>query len=87
MRTLSPVLVNAVATNRAHPTTFYVPDTSRVGVGSVVKVSDTSERFWVRVVERDGDYLVGVIENVLLTGNLCWHDRIQFHVDNILNIW
>jgi hypothetical protein len=83
-----PILVNAVAMSRVHPKTFSVPDTAAVGKGTIVKVSDDEERFWVEVTDRCGDVLTGLVRNeIVCSGSLDYGDVIQFHVDNVYSIW
>jgi hypothetical protein len=59
----SPLLVNATEMARVHPTTFEAPSKRQlrgirpkgIRLKDLVKISNHGERFWVEIVERDGD--------------------------------
>jgi hypothetical protein len=54
----SPLLVNATEMARTHPTTFEAPSKRQLrGIRpkDLIKISNHGERFWVEIVERDGD--------------------------------
>lgn len=101
---MTPVFKNAHVLSRLHSDRFEVPTQDRldtVGPRSGVKicaVDPTSpdiletdgERFWVLVTERNGDRLVGRVENhVLLTDEhgVSYGDRVEFCIENIYDIY
>jgi hypothetical protein len=60
-------LVDAQAMARAHPYSYDAPSPAaleKLGKGSVVKVCDNWERFWVEVMSRDGDVFIGRVDNM-----------------------
>ena len=83
-------MVNASEMHKQHPTTFGRPSPDRlaaVTAGSIVKVSDHEERFWVVVTGRNGEFLTGTVDNHLVFSRLKCGDEIQFHTDNIYQIF
>lgn len=98
----SPVFRDAQELHRQYPETFEVPSAERldrVTPGSLVKVCVLSwqadeeaggERFWVEVLERHGDQLVGRVDNELDDTDkhgLALHDRVQFRLENIYDVY
>ena len=62
-------ILDGVAMNRKHPATFGIPDERERGavmVGDCVKITVERERFWVDVVEADGEKLVVRVESDLI---------------------
>jgi uncharacterized protein YegJ (DUF2314 family) len=86
-----PELINAQEMHRNHPGTFDVPEPDEiaaVGQGVHVKVCDGGERFWVKVVSRDGDTMVGTVANNLIGGqDYDYGDEIEFKTENIYDIY
>lgn len=85
----TPMLVNAVEMNHAHPETFQLPDVEEIESlteGSLVKVSDNQERFWVEIVRRQNDVLVGRVDNHLFSRKLKYNDLIQFCTANVYQV-
>jgi hypothetical protein len=63
--------IDAQAMAVEHPDTFNAPtreELDQVQKGHVVKICDAKERFWVKVKSRQGDLLVGLVNNELLNG-------------------
>ncbi len=49
--------------------TFYAPTEEQINeirIGNIVKICNTRERFWVRIIEIDGEYLYGDIRDILM---------------------
>lgn len=96
-RSKSWTLMDGVALNREHPTTFEIPTwDERVSqnVGASVKLGFVpdekdlpSERMWVKVAQRIGGRYIGTLDNdpVCLGANP--GDPIEFGPENILSIW
>lgn len=101
---MKPAFKNAGTLSHLYPDQFEIPAQDRldkVGPGSGVKIcavdptnanpiETDGERFWVLVTERNGDYLVGRVENHLLATNehgLSYGDRVEFSVENIYEIY
>jgi len=86
----TPKLINAVEMNHQYPSTFYLPPQKKVAnvkKGSVVKVSNATERFWVSVMKRTGNVVIGKINNHLFGQNLKKGDIIKFYLDNVCDIY
>lgn len=93
----SPELINAARMAALHPATFSRPGKSKldeITMGALVKVAVESEpygeRFWVEVMERNGDTFVGLIDNNLLytaSHGLRCDDLIRFHADHIYSTY
>lgn len=87
----SPVLVNAAEMAREYPETFHRPskqELNHIRPKDLVKVSDDRERFWVQVTKRDGDTLVGEVNNALVfQTEYNYGDLIRFGTDNIYEIF
>ena len=85
--------------NQAYPDTFHVPSVEElegVGVGSIIKLgfdvidakdAPGNERMWVVVMARNGDEMVGKLDNdpTVIRG-LKHEDAVHFDIDNILDI-
>ncbi len=83
------MLINAVEMNHAHPDTFDIPDQLEIESilpGKFVKVSNSQERFWVEILERENDVLIGRIDNHLFSRLLKHNDLIQFCTDNVYDV-
>ncbi|KAF0976431.1 hypothetical protein FDP41_004330 [Naegleria fowleri] len=87
-----PKLLNAQQLAKEHPRTFSAPsvaDLMKVKSGSMVKVCDGQERFWVEVLKKGSlKYLVGRIDNGLVGGQeYSYGDWILFKRENIYEIY
>lgn len=84
-----PKLIDARKMAKKHPGTFGLPSkkaVSALGVGDFAKVSTAGERFWVRVIKRDGNRFQGIVDNdVLMTKDhgLQLGDRMVFESKNL----
>jgi hypothetical protein len=58
----------------------------KVKKGSVVKICDGKERFWVRVENRKNNLFLGTIQNNLIFGLYTHGDLIAFQTKNIYDI-
>lgn len=73
-----------------HPDTFEVPtlsDLDDITEGSIVKVCDGIERFWVIVDNVVGDRIKGFVDNELIKSELKLGDTIFFEKKNIYSIY
>ena len=86
---------------RLQPETFQLPTAEQlegVGPGSWVKVSVAfpenedgmdGERFWVKVLERHGDRLVGQVDNEPIATRdhgLARDDRVEFSLEHVYDV-
>ena len=69
---------------------FTIPtnnDLNNLSVGNLVKIGNKMERFWVKIVEINKDYLLGKIDNHLTFNNKYdYDDIVLFEKKNIYNI-
>lgn len=85
--------VNAQELAEKYPDSFEVPtqqELSQVGETSLVKVCYGNERFWTKVIKREGNLITAEIDNGLIceeTHGLNYGDVVQFGTENIYNIW
>jgi hypothetical protein len=85
-------LVNAQEMGRKYPATFWAPDRrllDTIRPGSLVVVATEGERFWAIVAEREGDRLVGIVDNHLIYTDehgLRYGDRIEFFTRNVYDV-
>ena len=97
-----PEFLSAQHFHRLYPTTFEVPSAERLGAigpGSLVKLcvriagdqgEPGAERFWVEVLERRGDRLVGRVDNDLgwtRYHGLALDDRVAFSIEHIYDVY
>lgn len=81
--------------NREYPDTFWVPghdEKAEVAPGDIVKLMWSvhrldmcAERMWVRVTHRQGDRLVGRIDNYPVLAYLSYDEKVKFHIDDIID--
>lgn len=85
--------VNAQEMAKAFPDTFYCPNYSEMkdlSKGDYVKISTGNERFWVKILEIDGDKITGKVDNILynyLQHGLVFGDVVSFekkHIHSLL---
>ena len=73
-----------------NPDNFTIPtndDLNSLSVGNLVKIGNKMERFWVKLVEINKDYLLGKIDNHLTFNNdYDYNDMVLFEKKNIYNI-
>ena len=91
-------LIDGVERHRECPATFRIPsnrEKAAIKKGHLVKIGvenpDQSlfwERFWVMVLERDGDQFKGQIDNSLVV-DFGWHygDTVKFRERHILAVY
>ncbi|MDO5683611.1 MAG: hypothetical protein Q4G46_12400 [Propionibacteriaceae bacterium] len=85
---------SGVERNREHPETFWIPDDEEkalVEPGDVVKLMwrvprSPGERMWVRVTHRQGDRLVGRINNYPIYVFADYDEVVKFHIDDVIDI-
>jgi len=84
-------LVNAQKMNKKYPATFQIPTKKKlkkITIGSIVKVCDEKERFWVIVKEKTSNQLVGKIDNNLISKSIYNRgDLIKFEEKHIYDIY
>lgn len=82
--------------NRQHPETFWAPDAeakAELQPGDLVKLMWTvkrgrgpsGERMWVKITRRDGDHLVGTLDNWPMVVYMRPDETIRFHIDDIID--
>lgn len=89
-KTLQPLLVNAVEMNRQCPDSFHLPPKELLDAlqtGMDVKVCCNHERIWINIMRRKGDVFTGVVNSMPIFGYPERGDKIQFHADNIIDVW
>lgn len=93
---MKATLLDAVQSNKEHPQTFELPnDTNRLRAGDFAKISMQfespeklkGERFWVHIMNRDGDRFTGTVNNALRCTE--YHgvnngDEIKFETRHVL---
>lgn len=60
-----------------------------IALGTYVQIRRAPERFWVKVIDMDGDIVVGRVDNKLLSSDIHgyqYNDTIRFNVSEILKI-
>ena len=83
-----PLLINAYLYNKYYSDSFMLPCLINLDVGSIVKVCDGFERFWVKVTKIDFENLEGKIDNILVTSeSYNKNDIIAFQRCNIFEIF
>ena len=89
--------INGVERNAEHPATFPIPDEAdrkAVMVGDhvkigVEKIGGNGERFWVKVIRRDGDEIEGEVDNHLVFTDqhgIEFGDRLTFGPEHVLGL-
>ena len=79
-------LANAQELKIQYPESFEAPDESQLNnltINDNVKVCDGKERFWVKLINIECNYLMGTIQNILFTDDYNAGDIIQFKKYNI----
>lgn len=86
-----PDLLDAIENNLKNPTTFHLPDQSKINTlvpGDIVKVCDGKERFWVVITEVKIIYFIGIVDNNLLNSQeYDYGSKIAFAKNNIYDIY
>ncbi len=83
--------VDAQEKAKKAPFTFFAPSISEledIKAGSIVKICNGDERFWVTVNLISDEDIIGTIDNDLLGNNpyKCG-DKVKFHKNNIYDIY
>lgn len=81
---------NAQELKQQYPDTFYAPEAEelqKLQPGDTVKVCALRERFWAEIVSIQDSMITARVDNHLLTPHLRYNDFIEFHVDNIYDIF
>lgn len=84
--------VDAQEMAKIHPATFEAPtaeELDKIEEGKFVKVCNNHERFWVKVVKIDGDYITGDVSNNLFGGDEYGYDfgdKIEFEKRHVYSI-
>ena len=64
-----------------------VQNLSNLQIGSIVKIANNYERFWVKIIDYKDTYLLGKIDNYLTFNFLYdYQDIVIFEKNNILDI-
>jgi hypothetical protein len=86
-------LQSGLESHLAYPDTFEVPDAedkAELRPGDSAKLMWAVKRFpgermWVKIIERDGDRLVGTLDNWPIFAHLYHGEVITFHIDDIID--
>jgi nucleoside 2-deoxyribosyltransferase len=83
----SPPWTDAEEMARDNPTTFRRPILQGLRPGIHVKLSDGLERFWVKIVAREGRVFVGMIDNQLISEqDYGLNDLVRFERRHVYDI-
>lgn len=67
---------------------FYIPMTTSLKIGNLVKIANNFERFWVKIVEIKDLYILGEIDNHLtFNESYDYKDVIIFEKCNIFEVF
>lgn len=61
----------------------------KVAPGWYVQISTKHERFWVKIYQREGDKITGIVDNNLVdtdSHGLEYGDTIEFSIDNVFEV-
>lgn len=81
--------VDAKEMNYKYPNTFDYPtqvELDNINIGDFVKISNGFERFWVQIKEKNKIYLIGRVDNELITDEYKFNDIVMFESKNIYDI-
>ena len=81
--------VNVNEMNSKYPNTFDIPNQNElenITIGDTVKISNGFERFWVEIKEITNLYLIGRVDNELITNEYSLNDYVMFEKRNIYDI-
>ena len=81
--------VDASEMNSKYPNTFDIPtqdELEDITIGDTVKISNGLERFWVELKEVNKLYLIGRVDNELITNEYNLNDYVMFEKKNIYDI-
>ena len=81
--------VNVNEMNSKYPNTFDIPtqnELENITIGDTVKISNGFERFWVEIKEITNLYLIGRVDNELITNEYSLNDYVMFEKRNIYDI-
>ena len=80
--------LDAQEQNKKHPDTFEIPSEKTLdslGIDQWVKICDNKERFWVEVLEIDGDKITGRVDNDLVfEHDFKCDDKISFEKRHVM---
>ena len=81
--------VDAIQMNEKYPNDFYYPEeeVSKLTEKKIVKICNGEERFWVQIESIDGDDIIGVVDNVLLSTKYTSGSHVIFQKKNIYEIY
>lgn len=82
--------LDAQKQHKKYPDTFWVPSQDlldSISTANYVKICDNHERFWVEVMEVDGDKITGRVDNDLVhEHNFKCDDTIKFEKRHVMDI-
>jgi len=81
--------VDASEMNSKYPNTFDFPtqdELENITIGDTLKISNGFERFWVELKEVNNLYLIGRVDNELITNEYNLNDYVMFEKKNIYDI-
>lgn len=84
---------SGLESHRMYPDTFEIPDDeakAELRPGDRAKLMwsvkrSPGERMWVTITERDGDRLVGTLDNWAVSAYLRPDETVKFHIDDIID--
>ncbi len=86
-------LESGLQRHREYPESFWVPsaeEKAQLSPGDSVKLMWSvkrmpGERMWVMITQRNGDRLVGTLDNYAVFTHLYLGETIEFHIDDIID--
>ena len=81
--------VDAKEMNYNYPHTFDYPtqiELDNIKIGDSLKISNGFERFWVEVKKKNKMYIIGRVDNELITNEYKLNDLVMFESKNIYDI-
>jgi hypothetical protein len=88
-------LLSGVICNKESPDTFQIPPErtrNQLKPGQVVKLmfeyqGGGDERMWVIIVEREGPYYLGTLNNLPRVGALTVGQKVVFLPEHVIDVW
>ena len=86
-------LESGLESHRRWPDSFWVPDVNEKATlrpGDCVKLMwsvqrSPGERMWVKIIHRDGNQLIGTLDNWAIFAYIRPGERVKFHIDDIID--
>ena len=81
--------VDAQQMRLEHPEKFYAPpasDLNAITPGDYVKICAFDERFWTKVIKRDGDIIWATVANNLICSDWGYGKKLRFNTCHVYDI-